>query len=262
MPVLLVPLHEYNPCHNPEGPGGGQFCAGPDGYADGLPPPVRQLQKVLMELSFTETTRGPHETMGIMDLKTGAPVGQLLRGGEDYVDTPKELQQAWIAHPGQILTAHTHPGSAPFSFDDFELHNSVNQQAGAVKVAKMQVYGEDGSWYELTFPRVYSNQEVADLRRLFDYQLEVAAMNAGNRTDAWAKQRDWWTRRPPKTWDLMTEREHIRHAAEKAGQLDTLTAVHRQHFKEATGVIWPLLARRYERFGFGYRQYQAPARTN
>jgi len=27
MPAFLVPLHEFNPCHNPEGPGGGQFCS-------------------------------------------------------------------------------------------------------------------------------------------------------------------------------------------------------------------------------------------
>lgn len=27
MPVFLVPLHESNDCHNPEGPAGGQFCS-------------------------------------------------------------------------------------------------------------------------------------------------------------------------------------------------------------------------------------------
>lgn len=27
MPCFLVPLHEFNPCHNPEGTAGGQFCS-------------------------------------------------------------------------------------------------------------------------------------------------------------------------------------------------------------------------------------------
>jgi hypothetical protein len=27
MPAFLVPLHEFNPCHNPDGAGGGQFCS-------------------------------------------------------------------------------------------------------------------------------------------------------------------------------------------------------------------------------------------
>jgi hypothetical protein len=27
MPTLLVPIHEYNKCHNPDGPAGGQFCS-------------------------------------------------------------------------------------------------------------------------------------------------------------------------------------------------------------------------------------------
>jgi hypothetical protein len=27
MPMLLVPVHESNDCHNPAGPGGGQFCS-------------------------------------------------------------------------------------------------------------------------------------------------------------------------------------------------------------------------------------------
>jgi N-acetylglutamate synthase-like GNAT family acetyltransferase len=29
VPAYLVPIHEYNDCHNPDGPAGGQFCSGP-----------------------------------------------------------------------------------------------------------------------------------------------------------------------------------------------------------------------------------------
>jgi hypothetical protein len=37
MPAFLVPLHEFNPCHTPGGPGGGQFCSTHDAFVP-MPP--------------------------------------------------------------------------------------------------------------------------------------------------------------------------------------------------------------------------------
>lgn len=35
MPAFLTPLHEFNGCHNPDGPGGGRFCSTDGGGGGG-----------------------------------------------------------------------------------------------------------------------------------------------------------------------------------------------------------------------------------
>jgi hypothetical protein len=43
VPCFLVPLHEYNRCHNPEGPGGGRFCSMSQSLATAHPPHTQRL---------------------------------------------------------------------------------------------------------------------------------------------------------------------------------------------------------------------------
>jgi hypothetical protein len=40
VPVFLVPLHEFNTCHNPTGAGGGQFCSADGGGGGGQDKPT------------------------------------------------------------------------------------------------------------------------------------------------------------------------------------------------------------------------------
>jgi hypothetical protein len=270
MPSFTVPLAESNDCHAPAGSAaGGQFCstegtgAGAKGFTEKLPRAARAamqaLRNELVRRSFAEGVT-PHENMGVVDLTTGKPVGELLTGGEDYVDIPPALQKQWAMHyPGPLVTAHTHPGAGgAFSWADFELHNRVNQQSGMVAIAGMHVYTKDGTWYELTFPKVFTRDEMVNIQRIYDAEFERAKGAAAKKTDAWAKQQPWWDPavRPPKTWNLMNEREHIRHAAEKANRFQTLEDVHGRHFRDASDAIWRKVAAKH---GIGYRSWQAPA---
>jgi hypothetical protein len=50
MPIFIAPLHEFNTCHNPEGPGGGQFCSTKGGAAA----PATHGQRGLFRLGTRE----------------------------------------------------------------------------------------------------------------------------------------------------------------------------------------------------------------
>jgi hypothetical protein len=267
MPAFLVPLHEFNKCHNPEGPGGGQFCAdadlmspGPDDFQKGHSEDVGYALDVarvrLMRESF-ELGDEVRETMLAVDAH-GRDVGNMLVGDEESVEIKEPVWQEWIAK-GPVVTAHTHPGSSTFSFDDFLFHNKVNR-AGQIRNAKgplavtaMQVYGEDGSWYELRFLKTMTAARLVDLRLAFDNKRALANRLANTATTAWAKQQPWWANRPPKTWDLMTETEHVRYAAEKAGALKALEARHARHFRDHAQTIWASLSAQFD----GHFEYRA-----
>ena len=268
MPAFLVPLHEYNKCHNPEGKGGGQFCSddadlaepGPDDYQQGYPPAqaaaMASARSALMRASFESDE--VRETMSVVNGK-GVYVGEMLTGDGTSINIPDALWKVWI-DKGPVVTAHTHPGSSTFSFDDFRLHNKVNAAAqggvlfNPLAVDAMQVFGEDGSWYEIKFTRVLPHPELTSMEKSFDRKRELVARLAETKTTAWAKAQPWWTDRPEKTWDLMTELEHIRHAAKKAGVLDALQAHHSRLFRDHAKDIWKGLAAQY---GFEYRYHLA-----
>jgi hypothetical protein len=268
VPCFLVPLHEYNDCHAPAGsPAGGQFCAdedlagpGPDDYQQGYPEAqasaMASARSALLRASFESDA--VRETMSVVDGR-GVYVGEMLVGEDDEIEIPDTVWRAWIAK-GPVVTAHTHPGSSTFSFGDFRFHNTVNRAGVAERprwpvvlaVPAMQVFGDDGSWYEIKFGKVMTHPELTSMEKSFDRKLNLVKNFADAATDRWAKEQSWWANRPPKTWDLMTERGHIRHAAEKAGQLKTLDAYYERQFRDQAKDIWTGLAAQY---GFTYRYH-------
>ncbi len=272
--MILCPIHESNDCHTPAGsPAGGQFCgpgtssAGATGYTEGLDPKVaqglRKLQQSLMQASFGGGKR--IETMQVLDAETGRTIGQMLVGDDDAIDIPRDVTTHWADHPSPIITAHTHPASSTFSIEDLEFHNELNQRrmrAFNGPVQRMIVFGEDGSWYEMTYPpygAVLPKRDADQMRRAFDVERRNAGDRASLRTTKWAEAQSWWATRPPKTWDLMSMEEHVRSAAEKGGALETLIATHHRHFQEESKDLWKGIA---ERHGLGYRYYQAPRHTH
>jgi hypothetical protein len=63
MPNFLTPLHEFNSCHTPAGPGGGQFCAGASGPPSGGGPTAKSYGKFADALLARIDDRGHHIIM-------------------------------------------------------------------------------------------------------------------------------------------------------------------------------------------------------
>lgn len=265
MPSFLVPLHEFNTCHTPAGSSaGGQFCGdedvadpGPDDYQQGYPDvqasALGSARSAMLRASFESDA--VRETMSVVDAK-GVYVGPMLTGDEQSIEVSEAVWRPWVTR-GPVVTAHTHPGSSTFSIDDFILHNKINRAGEAdrrgMTVTAMQVYGEDGSWYELKFERVFNR--IPHLQAAFELKRNLASRAATDQTTRWAKTQPWWASRPPKTWELMTDEEHIRHAAEKAGALQSLDRQHARHFRDHSQHIWASLAAQFG--GFTYRYHLA-----
>ena len=258
-------VQEFNACHTPAGtPAGGQFCSDDEaraegyreGYHDSQGAALASARGAMLRESF-ESSSGVRETMSVVD-GAGRYIGRMLVGDEDSVAVPKDIWQEWIVR-GPVVTAHTHPGSSTFSFDDFRLHCMVNafgrieNPKGPLAVTAMQVYGEDGSWYEIKFQRVFNFPELQQLGKAHAEKVQLVRGLAQAATTRWAQQQAWWANRPPKTWDLMTEEEHIQHAAEKAGKLEDLDAHFRRRFRDNAKDIWTGLTARFG--GFEYRYH-------
>lgn len=272
MPIFTVPIDESNDCHSPAGsPAGGQFCSddtegGPDGYRQGHPSAqaaaLAEARVALMRASFASDA--VRETMLVVD-EAGAHPHSLLTGDATSIQINAAAKRVWIAH-GPVITAHTHPGSGTFSFDDFYLHNAVNQQGrathtkGPLTVKAMQVYAEDGSWYEIQFKRVLSVPEMAQLQRSFDTRLRTVRRQADTATTAWAQQQPWAKHPPPRNKDtgrhFASDTEEITYAAKIADQTGALDTQHRRNFRNKGQGIWAGIAAEFEG-AFTYRYHLA-----
>jgi hypothetical protein len=255
MPVFLVPLHEFNKCHAPAGsPQGGQFCATGD---TGYPPLARaaldKLRPALLEESFGGGRA--KEVMAVVGLD-GHPVGGRIHGTEDRVEVTPRVWNEWL-EAGPVITAHTHPGSATFSPDDLTMHNDINRVGQALHpdrplpIRGLQVYGEDGSWYDLQFTRVLDDREMLRLGQRFQAAWSTANKAAHAATVAWAKTQPWAPGRLALTLTLDTMGK-ITNAAQQAGERDALARHFERQFRDAIAPVWQALA---GDFGLRYRYY-------
>jgi len=71
--VQLVPIHEFNPCHNPSGPGGGRFCG--------------ELQ---VGVDYEVTDYGPQGEADVHLLVDGKRVGTIQLVHADGLSSPPE----------------------------------------------------------------------------------------------------------------------------------------------------------------------------
>lgn len=264
-------LVEFNPCHNPAGPGGGQFCsdtngASPHGYTDGKSKDVadvlRFLHTELRDISFKGAKDQWHEVMVAVGARD-AYVHDLIPGTYDEVQISRESQLQWNERPGAVITVHTHPSSGTFSLEDFVFHAKFNQRAALPmspdiaaiapwhqpKVSHMIVFGRDGSWYEMTFPRVFTDDEIIEIQSQFHKARDVASQRAGRLTDAWAHEQPWMG------GQRLTDRAAIGDEAEKHGQREALYAFYERQWRDSSADVWTGIA---ARFGLGYRYHQTP----
>lgn len=210
MPSVLVPnsasLAEFNPCHNPAGPGGGRFCSKTGaGFSDAKAGSARggrskaaipqkffddalmeteaakkeflRLRDVLLEMSFKN---GPeHETLAVIDMATKKQVDGIAEGGDTSVQMTQDLEDA-VASSAMPMSVHTHPTSGPFSSGDFEM--LLNEVLDGSNLRQMAVYGKDGSVYHFHYTPRMPNEPMA--AAIF-YSMSDTAEQA----EFWAKEK-------------------------------------------------------------------------
>lgn len=258
----IYELREENDCHNPAGPGGGQFCSGSggtsyshgaEGYQVGYPvaqaSAMQSARAAMMRASFEEGA--PRETMSVVDSR-GVFVGKMVTGSRTEIIIPKDAQRAWI-DAGPVVTAHTHPNSGTFSIDDLILHNRVNREGHQryplqprvpLAVEAMHVFGEDGSWYEMRFNRTYTDDEEHEMSEAFGDAVEAATTAARVATTRWANAQGLKGRT---SMEVFIE-------AKRAGKEAAIEAYHRRAFRDRVADFWTAQA---EKYGFEYRYHLA-----
>lgn len=144
MPTFLVPLHEFNKCHNPEGNGGGQFCSG-EGEGDVIAQVMRAFeQRQAAKAAATAADDAKGYTIKPGGHGEGAEVPVLASGGftgDEYqqglnaplVLRPKGDASARLGTPSRwtapngvtVAYARNNADAPPVGFHQMEYYNEM-----------------------------------------------------------------------------------------------------------------------------------------
>lgn len=164
-------------------------------FVEGFEAPAHQGLSSLHNELWTKSFDRPKaiETMGGIEAATGRLRGGILVGTAGEVEIPETTQQYWRHAGTPIATAHTHPASMAFSAQDFRTHDKF--QADGMPLHSMLVFGRDGSWYDLRWPKQeLSLEQVRQFLRAHGTEQAAAFRRANATVDEWVQQQ--WSWRP------------------------------------------------------------------
>jgi len=102
---------------------------------------AREVEAVGADLR-SRTRKNAVEYAAMIDMDTGAAIGEILQGQRRTIKVGPHLKLLQTGH--RYIQIHSHPGDAPFSFDDVRL--LLERPAIRVSI----VVGSSGVWYVMS----------------------------------------------------------------------------------------------------------------
>ncbi len=280
MPVLLVPLHEYNQCHEPAGsPVGGRFC-GRDAFVfPAKPTPLQELLEpygkdagALREIRdelLARTRADGNEHLGVMQL--GRPPEYFTSGDNRSVEVDEAYFDRMAQNPVTLM-AHTHPGG-----DIAPSYGDLRAQV-RTKTRRQVILGGAGAWYELTvlnfnearavlakgrrYATYWEKGTKGEFKATFDRLSKACSLDAAELTDAWAVKTLGLTRGVNEKGEAGYLQGGKWVSRKAMGDLHPeLRQYHIARFNELTPRIWIKLAEKYDWLTFRYHVSTGPYAT-